>query len=769
MLFRKTAIRSLKGLKNGLDYVETDWELKGAFEEATRGIHIDGDPNATYQVARTIKGGNVGYSMVVSFAETEEELRGKLAKYGKDLYDLWEEIKSFLFYGYREGEITYSVVAHRGDEGKPHKEHENFHFHIHIANRLGTTDKPLRFWFFQKDLDLFKAYIDRKYGLKSPLPADHPYMQLPLERLEELLEQKLERRKQYIAEYYKGIDRGNYGDFFPLPTRPKPKPPKPTFTATKNKEEEDPFFWEDKDTSERQAPLPSLKLDLPKKPHLFKVSVAFQKGQEAKIMRKNARTLRKEIELPELLNFFGIPYYQSIRKDGKPYLLARVPWREDKNPSLYAIKGDEGYWRWFDLSKRETGTIIDFVIRYKDLDFVQTLDFLSQKLEKIKQAKPVGSLVKTKAVKLENLRNPEEEEIALNWLKEVWKFKAFPPSLKVANLIVEEEKVKENPKGFAELKVIRKEHPNPVMVWIDEEGNPVYWRDLNPTKSYKGFIQPNKPRVIKGQNRNLYVVEGFTDYLALYQMDPNGNFLILGTAQNTDKILKTLNELSDKYRIFIVLDNDNTGKEATEKILKVVPQAEDLAYLYADHKDIAEAWIETNGQIAEKLKRAVNPKFTSEYAEEIYNQLKKAVPEGRIRVFRLDRETEWEENINKVKTYNNALKMFLYSLAKLEENGIDIKTFAQAVENDEWLSADKVIELYNHLKMGDLENFKREFIKAYERYKFVASEIKATLKQVLKEYQQKEEQLKHQQPLKEKHNFPQWFSPNQGGGFKPGR
>jgi len=32
MLFRKTAIRSLKGLKNGLDYVETNWELKGGYK-----------------------------------------------------------------------------------------------------------------------------------------------------------------------------------------------------------------------------------------------------------------------------------------------------------------------------------------------------------------------------------------------------------------------------------------------------------------------------------------------------------------------------------------------------------------------------------------------------------------------------------------------------------------------------------------------------------------------------------------------------------------
>ena len=607
MLIRKTAIRSLKGLRSGLEYVETDWEAKELGEDMPRGIFIDGDPNLVYQTAREIKEGNVGYSLVISFAENEEELKKKLAEKGRDIYDLWEEIKAFLFYGYREGEIAYSVVAHRGDEGKPHKkEHENFHFHIHIANRIVGTDKPLRFWFYQKDLDLLKAWIDRKFGLKSPLPPDHPYMQLPLERIEELLKERLEKRHQYLEEYYKNLKRD--GEPYPSPLEVFNLPPPPKPVLRKKEEEQALFLSGQLSTARKRLPRAVEILSRQKKrlPRIF-WNEAIRKGEEAKRMRYSAKKLRELIELPELLNYFGILYHSGVRDDGKPYILAKVPWRTDRNPSFYGVKGKEGYWHFYDLGRKgEGGTIIDFVMKYKGLGFVETLDFLTQHLEEIKKAPQSGSLSLSQKVELKNLRSPQEDEIATEWLSKIWKLERIPENLKVADLVIHREKVVHNPKGFAEVRTISKEYPDPVMVWIDENGNPIYWRTINPAKSYKGFLKSNEPRLIKGKNQNLYVVEGFTDYLALYQIDPEGNFLILGTAQNTDKVLSTLKKASDKYRIFIVLDNDPTGREATEKILKEV-DAIDLSEFYKNHKDIMEWWQTQEWENFKRLKEVINP------------------------------------------------------------------------------------------------------------------------------------------------------------------
>ena len=624
MLFRKTAIRSLKGLKAGLDYVETDWEAKEIGLETTRGIFIDGDPNLVYQTAREIKNGNVGYSMVVSFAENEEELKQKLARKGKDIYDLWEEIKRFLFYGYKEGEIAYSVVAHRGDEGKPHKkEHENFHFHIHIANRLLGTDKPLKFWFFQKDLDLFKAYIDRKYGFKSPLPDNHPYMNLPLERLEELLKNRLRKRKEYLETLYERVNRDDNGPDYPLPFEqpPEPHPPRPNnsthamrgvnaYGSRRKKEKEETFFWEVKSYPHEEPPhFLEVRIDLPKKrrPHLFE-NVCIKTAKEAKKMRKNARTLRQLVELPNLLVYLGIPFYAGVRSDGKPYILARVPWREDKNPSFYAIKGDEGYWRWYDLARKESGTVIDFVQRLRNLSFTEVLDFLTQHLEEIKQVNPQSgkSLTPSLKVEVKDLKNPEEDEDALLWLENLWKLKKFPENLKTATLVLRQKKPKEDKYGRVRLVEVKKEKPAPVMVWIDESGKPVYWRDINPAKEGKGFLQPNIPRLRKGKAKRLYVVEGFTDFLTLYQVDPEAHFLILGTVENTPKAIELLKSYNT-YKVYLALDNDRAGRKATEVLKEHLPEAKDISDLYKSYKDFAEFWTEEGYDRVEEIRRSLIP------------------------------------------------------------------------------------------------------------------------------------------------------------------
>ena len=150
---------------------------------------------------------------------------------------------------------------------------------------------------------------------------------------------------------------------------------------------------------------------------------------------------------------------------------------------------------------------------------------------------------------------------------------------------------------------LKRELDEPVLVW-EEEGKPIYWRSINPIKAKKGFLVPSEPRFVKGKNRNLYVVEGFTDYLALYQIDPYGNFLILGTVNNAEKSLKLLKKLEDKYRIFIALDNDEAGRKATEKILSQV-KGIDLADFYKGYKDVMDWWQEEGFRNFVKIKSVV--------------------------------------------------------------------------------------------------------------------------------------------------------------------
>jgi conjugative relaxase-like TrwC/TraI family protein len=123
-------------------------------------------------------------------------------------------------------------------------------------------------------------------------------------------------------------------------------------------------------------------------------------------------------------------------------------------------------------------------------------------------------------------------------------------------------------------------------------------------------------------------------------------------------------------------------------------------------------------------------KLTGEYVEEIFKKLAKPVPRRRIKILRLDSESETEKKINKVKSFNNALRMFLRSLAKIEENGIDIKSFAEALATEAGLIVNEVVKLYEQLKSGDLENFNRKFEEAYKKAQFSAVEINRAFKTV---------------------------------------
>ncbi|GEM_PF-4054781 len=325
-------------------------------------------------------------------------------------------------------------------------------------------------------------------------------------------------------------------------------------------------------------------------------------------MRKNARTLRQLVELPNLLVYLGIPFYAGVRSDGKPYILARVPWREDKNPSLYAIKGDEGYWRWYDLARNESGTVIDFVQRLENLSFIEALDFLTQHLEEIKRVNSQSgkSLTPSLKVEVKDLKNPEEDEDALPWLLSLWRLEKYPENLKTATLVFHQKKPKEDKYGRVRLVEVKKEKSQPVMVWVDESGKPVYWRDINPAKEGKGFLQPNIPRFRKGKAKRLYVVEGFTDFLTLYQVDPEAHFLILGTVENVRKAVELLKPYNT-YKVYLALDNDEAGRRTTKVLKEYLPEAKDISDLYKSYKDFAEFWTEEGHNRVEEIRHSLIP------------------------------------------------------------------------------------------------------------------------------------------------------------------
>ncbi|WP_333887616.1 toprim domain-containing protein [Sphingobacterium siyangense] len=88
-------------------------------------------------------------------------------------------------------------------------------------------------------------------------------------------------------------------------------------------------------------------------------------------------------------------------------------------------------------------------------------------------------------------------------------------------------------------------------------------------------------------NQKVAVFEGFTDALSFIEMQKSfqGDLLVLNSTAMLQKALVLLDSYSE---ISLFLDNDPTGRECAQEILKSFPNAKDFAHLYSDYKDLNE-------------------------------------------------------------------------------------------------------------------------------------------------------------------------------------
>ena len=322
--------------------------------------------------------------------------------------------------------------------------------------------------------------------------------------------------------------------------------------------------------------------------------------------KNEAERLKHEIELPQLLSYLGIPFYYS-----QNYIKTNTPWRWDKEPSFIAHKKD-GKWLWYDAGRNQGGSVIDFVMRYFDYSFKEALEWLEENELEIKHTQiKAKKLQEVKEVRVINLRKPDADKEDLKWLTKVWKLKHLPPCIWIGDLRFKKEVIRETEKGFPEIKEIEQDYLNPVLVLKTDQA--LYWRNINPSITDKGWLTSNQPVVIENPNsKNLYVVEGLTDYITLYQIDPEGSFLILGTAQNVDKVIPYLKEQEKKGKnIVLALDNDETGIKATKKIQRKLKTSVNLAKTYKGYKDFAEFYLNADSEDLNRVKEDLEREIRS--------------------------------------------------------------------------------------------------------------------------------------------------------------
>ena len=108
-------------------------------------------------------------------------------------------------------------------------------------------------------------------------------------------------------------------------------------------------------------------------------------------------------------------------------------------------------------------------------------------------------------------------------------------------------------------------------------------------KGFKGAKAPKGISTISNvKNAPVVVFEGFTDMLSFATLcgGIRHNYLVLNSVALVDRAIENLH--SYERKIFLSLDNDTAGDEASKKILEAFPQATDLRCRFAPCKDVNE-------------------------------------------------------------------------------------------------------------------------------------------------------------------------------------
>ena len=262
-----------------------------------------------------------------------------------------------------------------------------------------------------------------------------------------------------------------------------------------------------------------------------------------------------------------------VRKVANGYL-ARCPWREDKNPSLTITKDGKG---WKDQATGERGNLIKMVqlcLNTTDLSRVcaefGTITPFSFHMSKIlsEGKEKENGFAFCDIVPLQNkglfaylYHRKIDLQIAKQFLKEAhYGFKVRNDGRYLYALAYA------NDRGGYELR-----------------GAP----NKNNAKGYKGGTAP------KGITTHLtlpeaatVVFEGFMDVLSWATLTGGvkHNYIVLNSTVNAPAAIEVLKGIGS--RIYLALDNDDAGREASSRIVVEIPAAKDISHKYAPYKDI---------------------------------------------------------------------------------------------------------------------------------------------------------------------------------------
>ncbi len=276
-------------------------------------------------------------------------------------------------------------------------------------------------------------------------------------------------------------------------------------------------------------------------------------------------TQAKKIGIVEFLTTQGVEPQKMTHEGRKAIYLS--PFRQENNASFHV---DVPKNVWYDHGVGVGGNIIDLVMRMKNTDFADVLQILgnqeqistfsyNQQIQQLEKKRSVIEIIERKRINHSGLKsyllhrriNPI---LAMNYIQEIHYRMAGNQRTFFAIGF-------KNEKGGLELR----------------------------NKYFKGSTSPKYYSLIQGKSdKKLNVFEGFFDFLSALVLSkksfPNFDSLILNSTAN---IRKTVPLLSNYPELNLLLDNDNTGKQAVSFFQNIHPKVNDLSSsLYPNDNDL---------------------------------------------------------------------------------------------------------------------------------------------------------------------------------------
>ena len=269
---------------------------------------------------------------------------------------------------------------------------------------------------------------------------------------------------------------------------------------------------------------------------------------------------------------------EAVKKVAGGYLY-RCPWREDAHPSLSVSNDGRG---WHDFATGEHGSVIDLALKVWNTSSVS--EVCSRFGEKALSFPQPFIPIKNRAKEKVSLQSafaqfnivPLQSDKLLAYLG------SRNVNIEIAKLLCSEAHYSFRKDGSAYLSAIAFQNDNG---GYELRGAPYPGNE----KGFKGAKAPKGISTISNvKNAPVVVFEGFTDMLSFATLcgGIRHNYLVLNSVALVDRAIENLH--SYERKIFLSLDNDTAGDEASKKILEAFPQATDLRSRFAPCKDVNE-------------------------------------------------------------------------------------------------------------------------------------------------------------------------------------